>query len=355
MPPAPTAPPAPSESSPILLVATGGTIASRPSADGSVTTALVGADLLATITDFDVGEVDVVDLAYAPSWNVEPELRAQIAATCRDALDHGRAAGVVVTHGTDTVEESAWLTELLAGASTVNGPIVFTAAMRHAAQLSADGPANLRDAIVVARDPASRDRGVLLCVNGDLHHARWVTKTDAHALDTFRSPASGPIGRIDAGRVTYTLTSPPPPPPPAPDGAIEPNVAIVPSYGGIEADVVDFFVDRGAQGLVLEGSGAGNVNQALVPGVRRALAADIPVVITTRCLAGAVMPVYGGEGGGARLAKLGVISGGDLGALKARLALTVALGRDPGIDAVRSWFAELVAARTPARSSPSSL
>jgi L-asparaginase len=193
----------------ILLLATGGTIASRPGTDGSVTTALSGAEVLATVSGVDLDDVEVVDVASVSSWNVEPDKRAEVAAMCRRALADGRAEAVVITHGTDTVEETAWFTELLAGSATERGPIVFTVAMRNAAALAADGPANLRDAIVTSRSPSSRDRGVMVCANSELHHARWVTKTDAHALDTFRSPAAAPIGRVVGGRVTYTLASPP--------------------------------------------------------------------------------------------------------------------------------------------------
>jgi L-asparaginase len=325
----------------IVLVATGGTIASRPAADGAVTTALSGSELLDSVAGVDTIDVDVVDLACAHSWNHEPTFMAEVAATCRRLLTDEGASGVVVTHGTDTLEETAWLTELLAGSATVDGPIVFTAAMRNAAELSADGPANLRDALTVARDPEAAGRGVLLCVNGDLHHARWVVKTDAHALDTFRSPAAGPVGRIDAGRVTFTITPPAAPaaaPPGPEDRLIEPEVALVKAYGGITPDVIDFFVDRGARGLVVEGTGAGNVYGGLVDGITRAIAAGLPVVVTSRCLTGAVLPIYGGDGGGARLAELGVIPGRDLGSVKARLALMVALARNPGLDAVRAWF-----------------
>ena len=193
----------------------------------------------------------------------------------------------------------------------------------------------------------------MVCANSELHHARWVTKTDAHALDTFRSPAAAPIGRVVAGRATYALASPPPPPPP-PSGAgeelrVEGRVALIPSYAGIEPDIVDFHLARGTRGIVVEGTGAGNVYGGLMPGLERALAAGVAVVVTTRCQTGAVAPIYGGDGGGARLAELGVIPGGDLGAVKARLALMVALAGSPSIEAVRDWFAELVEPATAGR------
>jgi L-asparaginase len=342
----------------VLLVATGGTIASRPGPDGAVGVALSGAEVLSAVGGIDLDDIDVIDVASVPSWNVEPDKRAEVASMCGRVLSDGRADAVVVTHGTDTVEETAWFTELLASRITARGPIVFTAAMRNAAMLAADGPANLRDAILTARSPAARDRGVMVCANGELHHARWVTKIDAHDLGTFRSPSAAAIGRVVAGRVMFTLASPPPPPPPPAahgdgDGVdelrVDGRVAQIPAYAGIDPDIVDFHVARGAKGIVVEGTGAGNVYAGLVPGIERAVAAEVAVVVTTRCLTGAVAPIYGGDGGGARLAEIGVIGGGDLGAVRARLALMVALGGEPPLDAVRRWFAELVEPTTAGR------
>ena len=123
----------------------------------------------------------------------------------------------------------------------------------------------------------------------------------------------------------------------------------MPSYAGVAADIVDFHLSRGAKGVVVEGTGAGNVYAALVPGIERALAAGVPVVLTTRCITGPVAPIYGGDGGGARLAEMGVIPGGDLAAIKARLALMVALAGGSSVEEVRRWFAELVEPVVPAR------
>ena len=326
----------------VLLLATGGTIASRPRPeDGAVTASLKGADLLAT-AGADRGDVDVVDIAHGPSWNFEPEFQAEVAWTARQALAGGDVDGVVVTHGTDTVEETLWLAELLGRDATDRGPIVFTAAMRHAAETAADGPRNLADSLAVARSAEARGRGALLCVNGELHHARWVTKTDTVAVSTFRSPAAAPVGRVVAGVPVFAIASPAPPPPHPADGRIDTAVAQIRSRGGIDGGVVDWHVGRGAHGLVVEGTGAGNVNAALIPGLERAVGAGIPVVLASRCLTGPVAPIYGGPGGGAELATLGLIPAGDLGANRARLALMVALAVDRSIDGVRSWFATLV-------------
>ena len=245
---------------------------------------------------------------------------ASIARTARDALVEGRASGVVVTHGTDAVEETVWLTDLLAFDTTTRGPIVFTASMRNAGEPDGDGPSNLRDALALAHSREAVGRGALLCVNGEIHEARWVTKTDSQSTDTFKSFGNRPYRR------------------PPTSGDVEPKVAVVRSYGGMDGEIIDWLLERGARGLVIDGTGAGNVSAALLPGVERALSSGAPVVVTTRCLTGDVAPIYGGAGGGHTLAELGVIGAAELSAAKARLALAVAMGVDASVEAVRSWF-----------------
>lgn len=307
----------------ILLLATGGTIASKPQPDGGVAVTLTGAELLATAPDVDPSTVEVIDIGHGPSWNFDLDAMHRVAMHAHHALVAGSIDGVVVTHGTDTVEETLWLTDLLAGPLTVRGAIVFTAAMRNAGQPHADGPANLHDACALAASADGRGRGALLCVNGEVHEARWVTKTDSQSLDTFKSYGSRPWTR-----------------PPAESG-VESRIAIIRSYGGIDGDIVDWHVSHGARGLVVEGGGAGNVAGVLVPGLERAVAGGVPVVVVTRCLTGAVAPTYGGPGGGHTLESIGVIGGSDLNSSKARVALAVAMGVDPSVDAVRAWFKEL--------------
>jgi L-asparaginase len=302
----------------VLLLATGGTIASKVQPDGGVAVALTGAELLATVPGLDHTDVEVFDVVHGPSWNFDIPMMASSARHARDAIDDGTAGGVVVTHGTDTVEETLWLTDLLASDAAARGAIVFTAAMRNAGQPDNDGPANLRAAIELARRGATG--GAVLCVHGEVHEARWVTKTDAQALDTFKSFGTRPWTR------------------PPTNGEVEPAIAIVRSYGGIDPDLVGWHLDRGIRGLVVEGTGAGNVNGGLRPGMERAIATGVPVVVTSRCLTGDAAPIYGGELGGHTLASLGVIAGAELSAAKARLALAVAMGFDPDVDAVRRWF-----------------
>jgi L-asparaginase len=304
----------------VLLLATGGTIASKKQPDGGVAVALTGAELLESVSAVYTSDVEVIDVTHGPSWNFDISTMASIAIHARDALIDGTATGVVVTHGTDSVEETLWLTDLLAFEATARGPIVFTASMRNAGEPESDGPPNLRDALALAHSKEAVGRGALLCVNGEIHDARWVTKTDSQSTDTFKSFGVRPFQR------------------PPTNGQIEPNVVVIRSSGGMDGEIVDWHLSRGARGLVIEGAGAGNVSGELQPGIERALSSGVPVVVATRCLTGEVAPIYGGPGGGHTLADMGVIGARELSAAKARLALAVALGADPSIDAVRAWF-----------------
>ncbi len=184
---------------------------------------------------------------------------------------------------------------------------------------------------------------MLAVLAGQVHSARWVTKTDTQAVDTFQSPGHGAVGRIVDGAPVQFERAPQRGPAAPLDRVhvVDGPIAIVPSYGDVDIELIDWHLSRGVRGIVIEGGGAGNVNGALVPGIEHARHMDIPVVVTSRCLTGVVAPIYGGPGGGHTIAALGVIGGGDLNARKARLALGVGLALGPDV-ALRDWFASIV-------------
>lgn len=323
----------------VRLLTTGGTIASRVDPATGAAVAVDGPEeLVAAAPGVErFGPVTVEEIARVNSWNLTPADMERVAHRARAALLDEGVDGVVVTHGTDTVEETAYLTELLAGDATDRGGLVFTCAMRSAGELGADGPRNLLDALRVATHPDARGRGALLVVNGEVHAARWVTKTATTALSTFASPDHAPVGRLAGDEPRFELPSPPRPPV---GTTVDPSVAIVPAHTGLDAAVVRWWVDeQHVHGLVVEGSGAGNVPGGMVPGIAHALERGVPVVVTSRARRGTTVGTYGGPGGGATLADLGVIPGRGLNAVKARVALMVALGRSRDPDAVRAWFA----------------
>ncbi len=320
----------------ITLIATGGTIASTRGADGRVTATRSGADLLADLPAPAV-RVDVVDLAVAGSWNLSSAQAEQIVSTARRAVDDG-AEGVVISHGTDVLEETAWLAELLVR-PYVDRPVVLTASMRHGSEFAGDGPRNLHDAVRVAADPAAVGRGALVCVNGELHHARWVTKTHATALHTFDSPGHGPVGEVGEAGVRFLAASPDPPPPLA--HSLAGRVPVLCSHWDAEPDLVQWYLDGRADGLVVEAGGAGNVNRNIADGLLLALERNVPVVVASRCGRGMVTPVYGGPGGFATLHAAGAMSSAGLSAGKARLALQAAIASGGDAVQVRSRFAQL--------------
>lgn len=321
----------------LLVLATGGTIASRLDESGAVVPAVEPGELLAGVPGLgDVAEVAVEEVSRVNGWNVTPQLMVSVAERARAALRDDGFDGVVVTHGTDTIEETLYVVDLLAGDATERGPITFAAAMRFATDLGADGPRNLLTAARVAGDPDARGRGALLCVNDEVHAARWVTKTDTQNVSTFRSPPAGPVGFVEHGRPRFPLPTPPRPP----HGPhVEYDVALLKAYSGMDPALVDWLVERGARGLVVEGTGAGHVPGPVADALERAVAGGVPVVIASRCWTGRTAAIYGGPGGGVTLERLGVIRSNGLNGPKARLALMVALGLTRDHDDLRAWFA----------------
>lgn len=320
----------------LRLLTTGGTIASRVDARGAAVPALGPDDLIAAVPGLEeLGPIASEEIDHVNGWNITPATMVRVAERARAALRAGGVDGVVVTHGTDTIEETLYLVDLLAGEETARGAITFACALRNASELGADGPRNLLDAARVAADPAARGRGALLVANDEIHAARWVTKTDTTNVATFRSPPAGPVGGMERGRPRFTLDSPPRPP----HGAdVDLDVALVKAYSGMDDALLRWLVDRGASGLVIEGTGAGHVPRDAVPGIEHALGRGVPVVLASRCWTGRTVPVYGGPGGGITLDELGVIRSGGLNGPKARLALMVALGLTRDLDGVREWF-----------------
>jgi L-asparaginase len=266
-----------------------------------------------------------------------PAMMFALAGDVREALDRDDIDGVVITHGTDTVEETGLMTEYLVGSTK---PVVYVVAMRNLSEVSPDGPRNLLDAVKVAAAPESRGRGSLLVVNETVHSLRYVTKTNTVNPATFVSPDYGPAGLVPANGLRYlhpasgrrVLEVP----------ALEDRVQIVKAVSGMDAAVLDWLVDRGTRGIVLEGSGAGNVPGALMPGITRAMDAGVPVVLTSRAGWGFLAATYGSggaSGGGFDLVNAGVIPAAHLPSQKARITLMLALGAGLSSGEMRDLFA----------------
>ncbi|MCZ2826186.1 MULTISPECIES: asparaginase [unclassified Modestobacter] len=306
----------------VHLLATGGTIASRQGPDGlaAVTPAaelLAAADSPAglTVTTSDLGTVASFALTTA-------DLRELVAAA-RGCLGEG-VDGVVVTHGTDTLEESAYLADLVHDDPR---PIVFTGAQRPFDSPAPDGPANLADALRVAAAPAARNLGVLVCFDGLAFAARGVRKVDTLRSGAFGAPGRGPVLRL-AGESVRPLARPERPAPLPLDLRAElPRVDVIACHLGVDAALVRAAVAAGAAGLVLQGLGAGNVPPAVAEATEDLVAGGIPVLVCSRVPSGPVAPIY--AAGGARLARGGAVFAGDLSPWQGRLLLAAALAVAP--------------------------
>ncbi len=306
----------------VHLLATGGTIASRRTDDGlSATTP--AAELLAAAGPLPGLEVTVSDLTTVPSFALTgADVRGLLRAV-RERLADG-VDGVVVTHGTDTMEESAFLADLVHDDPR---PVVFTGAQRPFDAPAPDGPANLADALRVAADPAARDLGALLAFDGLVFAARGVRKVETLRGAAFGAPGRGPVLRVAGGAVVPLGRPPRPPALPLDLAADLPRVDVVACAQGSDDALLRAAVAAGAAGVVLEAFGAGNVPPPVAAAAAELVAGGVPVLVCSRVPSGPVAPLY--AGGGASLARDGALFGGDLSPWQGRLLLAAALALDP--------------------------
>jgi L-asparaginase len=319
----------------VRVLATGGTIAMRfdPTTGGSVP-ALTGAELTAAVPGLQlIGQIDVEEIANIPSEHMKPDFWLHLARHVREITASGEVDGVVILHGTDIMEETAFFLDVTVPTAT---PIVFTGAMRSANEPKADGPANILDAAAVAASPDAHGRGVLIVMHGDIHSARRVTKIDTSAVDAFESVMPPDLGTVRSGLVEFSTAWSPRVHVPLPEQL--PRVDIITMYAGVDDFALRAALDRGAAGLVVAGVGAGNVNPALFHGITDALATGVPVVISSRVPYGGAQPLYSYAGGGMALRRAGAIFARDLNPQKARVLLMAGLGSGLDLAGLESLF-----------------
>jgi L-asparaginase len=318
----------------IVALFTGGTISMRHDAALGAVPALTAREILDAARGVeDIAEVRIEEWGSFPGPHMTTERMWALRNRIADLLADPAVGGVVVTHGTDTLEETAYLCTRSLPAGK---PVVFTGAMRTASDLGWDGPANLLDAVRVAADEETRGYGVLVVVNGRAYAGVDVTKAHTHVLDAFESPGLGPVGVIDDGRVIFRRALPAFPEPLAP-AALAAPVDIVATWAGCDARLLDA-VRGTARGVVVAALGRGNVPPAMVPGLERLIADGTPVVITSRSQRGRVGRTYGYPGGGRRLAELGALFGGARRPLQARIELMLGVGAGLGPAGLRALF-----------------
>ncbi len=322
----------------VVVLSTGGTIAStRSTEEEGFTSSLAGEQLVAAVPGLDqVARIEVQNVVNVGSTNMTPALWLEVSRRAAAALARPEVVGVLVTHGTDTMEETAYFLDL-----TVAGdkPVVLVGAMRAASEWDADGPRNLLNAARVAVSPEARGKGTFVVLNGKIHAAREVTKTHSLAVETFDTPEFGALGIVDPDGVRFyrgplrrqTIEMPP--------DVVLPTVDIIPNYAGSDGRLIRGLLKEGqVDGLVIDASGAGNIAAPLFEAVREAREAGIAVVITSRTQSGRVLPLYAGGGGGTTLHEIGCVFADNLSAQKARVLLIAALTRTRDPEGLRGFF-----------------
>lgn len=312
----------------LALIHTGGTIASKPNANASGVTPQ-DAPEMPGMQGVQVSEHQPFNL---PSPHMTPVLMLELAHLIEEVSPH--ADGVVVTHGTDTLEETAFLLHLILPALI---PVVLTGSMRHASEVSWDGPGNLLDAACIALHQDSAGRGPLVAFSGDIFDARTVTKIHSSAIDAFGG-YPGPLGRVDRAHhynhVRYFAT--PEPRPTYSPKHLNAKVEILYAYAGWTGEGFAEAIAR-ADGVVIAALGIGNLPAELLPLIQNT---EKPVVIATRTHAGPILPVYSYAGGGVTLVEAGAIPASFLNAHKARLLLLTLLSMEMNKERIRRVFLE---------------
>ncbi|NHX36455.1 MULTISPECIES: asparaginase [Halolamina] len=315
----------------ITVLSTGGTIASTGSDDGKTPTK-AGEELIEAVPGLgDLASFTVERVASVSGFDVTWDRAGGLRRAAERAAD--TSDGIVVTHGTDTMAESAYLLDLT---TELDVPVAFTGAQRPFDEVGTDGPPNLLAAVRTVTHERV-DSGTYLVFDDEVHAARDVVKSHTSALSTFRSPARGPVGEFTPAGLrlfreprSYSASAPT-------VDEVTAEIPVLTSGLGVSGEtlrrVVDLDDGPAADGVVVAGTGLGNTTGSLCDAIADAREAGVPVVIASRCHEGATAPLYGGDGGGTTLDGLGVLWAGDLPAWKARIKLAVALAAgDDGVD-----------------------
>lgn len=319
----------------VAVVFNGGTISMKvdPRLHAAVPS-LTGDEIMRMVTGIEkFAEVESYTFSNVPSPHMSPKDMIDLSKYIKNLIEKPDVSGVVVTHGTDSLEETAYLLDLTI---KTDKPIIVTGSMRSGSELGYDGPANLAASICTAISDEARGRGVLVCLNDELNCASEVTKANSMKLNAFQSPDFGPIGIVDNNEVIFyrdslkkqhiqTET-------------IETKVDLIKCVSGLDSRLIRFCINEGDKGLVIEGMGRGNIPPDMVEGVSEAIEKGIAVVLVSRCFEGRVLDTYGYHGGGKELRNMGVIFGDNLPGQKARIKLMLALSKTDNIEKVREIF-----------------
>ena len=301
----------------ILVLHTGGTISMQADATGAVVTSQDN-PMNHVSNPLEGIEVHTLDFFNLPSPHIKPKHMLALYHKIKEEADN--YDGVVITHGTDTLEETAYFLDTM---KIPPIPIVLTGAMRSSNELGSDGVYNYLSALRVVSDDKAADKGVLVVMNDEIHAAKYVTKTHTTNVSTFQTPTHGPLGLIMKQEILYFKTA-------------EPRVRfdlehiqglvpIISAYAGMTDELIDMLDLEQLDGLVIQAFGAGNIPKETAQKLENLLQKGIPVALVSRCFNGIAEPVYAYQGGGVQLQRAGVFFVKELNAQKARLKLLIAL------------------------------
>ncbi|MFK3431954.1 asparaginase [Staphylococcus aureus] len=317
----------------LLVIHTGGTISMSQDQSNKVVTNDINPISMHQDVINQYAQIDELNPFNVPSPHMTIQHVKQLKDIILEAVTNKYYDGFVITHGTDTLEETAFLLDLILG---IEQPVVITGAMRSSNEIGSDGLYNYISAIRVASDEKARHKGVMVVFNDEIHTARNVTKTHTSNTNTFQSPNHGPLGVLTKDRVQFHHM-------PYRQQALKNvneklNVPLVKAYMGMPGDIFSFYSREGIDGMVIEALGQGNIPPSALEGIQQLVSLNIPIVLVSRSFNGIVSPTYAYDGGGYQLAQQGFIFSNGLNGPKARLKLLVALSNNLDKAEIKAYF-----------------
>ena len=314
----------------ILVLHTGGTISMQADASGAVVTSQDN-PMNHVSNPLEGVEVHALDFFNLPSPHIKPKHMLALYQKIKEESEH--YDGFVITHGTDTLEETAYFLDTM---EVPHKPIVLTGAMRSSNELGSDGVYNYLSALRVASDDKAADKGVLVVMNDEIHAAKYVTKTHTTNVSTFQTPTHGPLGLIMKHEILYFKTA-------EPRvrfdlDKIQGLVPIIPVYAGMTEELLDLLPVDQLDGLIIQAFGAGNVPKETSQKLNALIQEGLPIALVSRCFNGIAEPVYAYEGGGVCLQNAGVFFVKELNAQKARLKLLIAINAGLRGEELRAYM-----------------
>ncbi|MDP3582038.1 MAG: asparaginase [Ignavibacteria bacterium] len=319
----------------VLIVFTGGTFSMKIDENTKAAVPFFQGDELISMMPEARGlaKLSIYEFGNYPGPHITPRRMLELSEKINSFLQQNIYDGIIVTHGTDTLEETAYFLDLTLETKI---PIIVIGAMKTSSEPDWDAPKNLVDAIHIINNPNSKGFGVLVCLNGEINAASEVTKTHTEDVETFHSLDFGSLGFVEKGKVWFnrmprkleTLKT----------STINSNVDLIKVYAGMNEKFFRFSADSGVEGIVVEAMGVGNVPPEAFEGIKYAVEKGIPIILVSRCPAGETLDIYGYPGAGKWLKQMGVIFSDYLNGQKARIKLMICLGITKDKEQLRKMF-----------------